>query len=93
LTTARVESGSSFDVVLTVDDTAPGVPTELLTKLFDRLFRVESSRNRAAGGAGLGLSICQNIAEAHGGSLVASASPLGGLRMTLSLPAATAMRP
>ena len=93
LTTTRLGSGSSLRVVLTVDDSAPGVPTELIPKLFDRLFRVESSRNRAAGGAGLGLSICQNIAEAHGGSLVASASPLGGLRMTLSLPAATAQRP
>ncbi|MFN8986133.1 MAG: ATP-binding protein [Burkholderiales bacterium] len=44
-------------------------------------------------GAGLGLSICRNIAEAHSGKLVASASPLGGLRITLSLPAATAMHP
>jgi two-component system sensor histidine kinase BaeS len=71
---------------LVIDDSPPGVATELLPKLFERLFRVEGSRNRAAGGAGLGLAICQNIVEAHGGTLVASASPLGGLRMTLSLP-------
>ena len=93
LTTSRFGSGSSLRVVLTVDDSPPGVPAEHLPKLFDRLFRVESSRNRAAGGAGLGLSICQNIAKAHGGTLVASASPLGGLCMTLSLPAATPMQP
>jgi two-component system sensor histidine kinase BaeS len=93
LTTSCLGSGSSSSVVLTVDDSAPGVQTELLPKIFDRLFRVEGSRNRAAGGAGLGLSICRNIAEAHSGKLVASASPLGGLRITLSLPAATAMHP
>jgi two-component system, OmpR family, sensor histidine kinase BaeS len=57
-----------------------------LPKLFDRLFRVETSRNRADGGAGLGLAICKNIAEAHGGTITASASPLGGLRITLTLP-------
>lgn len=93
LTTSCLGSGSSSSVVLTVDDSAPGVQTELLPRIFDRLFRVEGSRNRAAGGAGLGLSICRNIAEAHGGKLVASASPLGGLRITLSLPAATGMHP
>ncbi len=79
--------------MLTVDDSAPGVQTELRPKMFDRLFRVEGSRNRAAGGASLGLSICRNIAEAHGGKLVASASPLGGLCITSSLPAATGMHP
>ena len=72
-----------------VDDTPPGVPHELLPKLFERLFRVETSRNRAAGGAGLGLAICKNIAEAHGGTIAASASPLGGLRISVSLPAAS----
>ncbi len=70
-----------------VDDTPPGVARELRTKLFDRLFRVESSRNRAAGGAGLGLAICRNIAVAHGGRIEATASPLGGLRITVTLPA------
>jgi two-component system sensor histidine kinase BaeS len=54
--------------------------------LFDRFFRAESSRSRARGGSGLGLAICRAIAEAHGGSLTAEASPLGGLAMILSLP-------
>ncbi|MFT4048145.1 MAG: ATP-binding protein, partial [Solimonas sp.] len=44
-------------------------------------------RNRASGGSGLGLAICRNIAEAHGGSIAAAASPLGGLRVTIELPA------
>jgi two-component system sensor histidine kinase BaeS len=80
----REGTGGWVDVV--IDDSPPGVRAELMPKLFDRLFRVESSRNRAAGGAGLGLAICKNIAEAHGGTIAATASPLGGVRMTLSLP-------
>jgi two-component system, OmpR family, sensor histidine kinase BaeS len=72
--------------IIYIDDSAPGVPTAALPKLFDRLFRVESSRNRADGGAGLGLAICKNIAVAHGGAITASSSPLGGLRITLTLP-------
>jgi two-component system, OmpR family, sensor histidine kinase BaeS len=79
----------SGSVIMHIDDSPPGVPTQLLPKLFDRLFRVESSRSRAAGGAGLGLAICMNIAKAHDGSLTASASSLGGLRITLTLPLAT----
>ncbi|MBL8517389.1 MAG: HAMP domain-containing protein [Betaproteobacteria bacterium] len=77
-------------LVITVDDTAPGVPPQALPRLFDRLYRVESSRNRAAGGSGLGLSIARSIAEAHQGELAASHSALGGLRMTLTLPAEAA---
>ena len=69
-----------------IDDSPPGVAPEHLPKLFDRLFRVEASRNRAEGGAGLGLSICKSIMEAHGGSIEAAPSPLGGLRIILSFP-------
>ncbi|MCB1838343.1 MAG: two-component sensor histidine kinase, partial [Alcanivoracaceae bacterium] len=65
---------------------APGVSDDQLPQLFDYLYRVDSSRNRASGGAGLGLAICQRIAEGHGGSLQASSSALGGLRITLTLP-------
>lgn len=73
------------EAIVHIDDSAPGVPTDALPKLFDRLFRVEASRNRAQGGAGLGLAICKNIAEAHGGSIAAEASPMGGLRIVLKL--------
>ncbi len=67
-------------------DSAPGVAPEHLPRLFDRLYRVEPSRSREHGGAGLGLTICRNIAEAHGGSLSARPSPLGGLWIRLTLP-------
>ncbi|MDZ4185893.1 MAG: ATP-binding protein [Desulfuromonadales bacterium] len=67
-------------------DSAPTVPAADLERLFERLYRVESSRNRETGGAGLGLAICRNIAAAHQGTLIAHPSPLGGLCLTLTLP-------
>ncbi len=73
-------------VQVTVDDTPPGVASEHLPKLFDRLYRAEPSRARASGGAGLGLSICKNIVSAHGGSIEAVASPMGGLQVRVRLP-------
>jgi len=69
-------------------DSAPGVRTEELELLFDRLFRVDSSRNRALGGAGLGLAICKNIVEAHEGSISALPSPKGGVLIRIELPLA-----
>ncbi len=67
-------------------DSAPGVDEADLPLLFERFFRGETSRGRASGGSGLGLAICHSIAEAHGGTLEARPSPLGGLWLRLSLP-------
>jgi len=67
-------------------DSGPGVPEGDLDKLFDRLYRVDSSRNREMGGAGLGLSICRSIVEAHAGTIAAFPSPLGGLWVKIELP-------
>lgn len=69
-----------------IEDSAPGVAPDQLDKIFDRLYRLDSSRNRATGGAGLGLSICKNIVEAHKGSIRALQSELGGIHITISLP-------
>lgn len=74
------------DAVITLCDSAPGVPPAALPHLFERLYRVEDSRNRASGGAGLGLAICQAIAAAHNATLEARPSPLGGLCIELRLP-------
>jgi two-component system sensor histidine kinase BaeS len=67
-------------------DSAPGVPDAALTHIFERFYRVEASRNRATGGAGLGLAICHNIVTAHQGRILAGHSPLGGLRVSVELP-------
>lgn len=71
---------------ISFEDSAPGVPDEALPRLFERLYRVESSRNRATGGAGIGLSICHNVVQAHGGRITAESTPLGGLKITTTLP-------
>jgi two-component system sensor histidine kinase BaeS len=72
--------------VLHFDDSEPGVPQEMLPQIFERFFRVESSRSRTYGGAGLGLPICKNIIELHRGSIEAFPSPLGGIRIEIRLP-------
>ena len=74
--------------VIDFADSAPGVPEEELDRLFDRLYRVESSRSRSTGGAGLGLAICKNIVEAHDGTISAHSSPLGGVTIRVVLPMA-----
>jgi two-component system sensor histidine kinase BaeS len=62
------------------------VPAAQLPQLFDPLFRADAARARQHGGSGLGLAICEAIARAHGGQLAVSASLLGGLCITLTLP-------
>jgi len=82
---ARREGGR---IAIDFEDSAPGVPGDALPRLFERFYRVEASRSRANGGAGLGLAIVRSVVEAHGGTIEAGASPLGGLRVTISLPEA-----
>jgi two-component system sensor histidine kinase BaeS len=71
-------------------DSTPGVPEHTLGRLFDRLFRVETSRSRHSGGSGLGLSICKAIVDAHGGSIQAMGSDANGLLIRVTLPLAPA---
>lgn len=77
---------SAEEILLHIDDSAPGVADAKLPFLFDRLFRIETSRSRSTGGAGLGLSLCKTIVEAHQGTILARPSPLGGLRVEVRLP-------
>ena len=72
--------------LLDLQDTPPGVEEGKLERLFERLYRVESSRHRGAGGAGLGLAICKNIVEAHAGQIEARPSPMGGVWIRVRLP-------
>lgn len=75
-------------LIIRIEDSGPGVPPVCLEKIFDRLYRLDSSRNRKQGGSGLGLSICKTIASAHGGDITATLTKKGGLRITIQLPMA-----
>lgn len=79
-------------LMLIFQDTPPSVPDEAISKLFDRLYRVEQSRNRELGGAGLGLAISQAIVHAHGGSIRAFHSEFGGLGIEVLLPMSVSNR-
>ena len=76
-------------LVIAFQDSGPGVDSNELPRLFERLYRVDSSRNRRTGGAGLGLSICKNIVEAHEGTISAKSSPMGGLWINIEFPCET----
>ena len=87
----RVTAGWSINgtqVELWVRDTGAGIAPEHLPHIFDRFYRVDKARSRAEGGAGLGLSICRWIAEAHGGSISVESAPGQGSTFTVRLPRA-----
>ncbi len=71
---------------LHISDSAPGASKDECERMFERLYRMEASRNRNSGGSGLGLAICRNIIEAHGGQITAQPGPDGGLMITTTLP-------
>lgn len=80
------EDASSVRIV--VEDNGPGIPDAQLEEVFEPFTRLESSRNRATGGIGLGLSIARSVVQAHGGRLTLDNRAEGGLRATISLPKA-----
>ncbi len=74
--------------VLTVDDDGPGIPAVDRERVFDRFVRLDDGRDRDSGGSGLGLAIVRGVAHRHGGTVTATATPLGGARFEVRLPAA-----
>jgi signal transduction histidine kinase len=76
------------EVVLRVEDEGPGIPEDKLEHITEPFVRGESSRSRATGGAGLGLTLARAVAEERGGSLVLTNRPEGGLVAELRLPRA-----
>lgn len=76
-------------LTISFEDTGPGVPPEAIGRLFDRLYRVDTSRSRELGGSGLGLAICKQIVEAHGGTIQAANASSGGLLIRIELPLAS----
>jgi heavy metal sensor kinase len=85
LVTVTVEQNSRH-AILRVADTGIGIAAEHLPHLFERFYRVDPSRSRAAGKTGLGLSICQWIVQAHGGKIAVESQPKVGTTFTVSLP-------
>ena len=73
-----------------VSDTGVGIPAEALPRVFDRFFRVDSSRSQSSGGTGLGLAIVRSIALLHGGNVEISSQPGQGTRVTLHMPVSSA---
>ena len=71
---------------LVISDSGIGIPPESVPKIFDRFYRVDKSRSRAAGGVGLGLSIVRAIVEGHKGKIEVSSEVNKGTTFTILLP-------
>jgi len=79
-------SGGDTECLLTVEDDGIGIPAEDLPRIFDRFYRVDKMRSRAAGGTGLGLSIVSDTVRRRGGSIEARAREGGGSVFLVRLP-------
>ena len=85
---AEVRLGAAHDngtYTITVADSGPGIPSDDLTRVFERFYRVDKSRSRP-GGTGLGLAIVKHLVELHGGEAIAENRPEGGALFTIKLP-------
>jgi signal transduction histidine kinase len=90
-TDVSLRRGPAGHVTLQVQDSGAGIAAEHVAHVFDRFYRADSSRSRATGGAGLGLSILRQIVMAHGGTVAVESDGLDrGSRFIVSLPSADA---
>ncbi len=88
---ARVElSARGRWLLVVVDDRGPGIPADQREAVLEPFVRLDPSRNRATGGAGLGLTIAKKVVETHHGRLVLSDAPNSGARVIIALPAFSA---
>jgi signal transduction histidine kinase len=76
-------------VEVAVADTGPGIAAEHIARVFERFYRVDTSRSREEGGTGIGLAIARSVVEAHGGRIWAASQPGKGSVFTFELPVAT----
>ncbi len=83
--TVKIQA-SGDQAFVAVTDTGIGIASEHLPHVFDRFYRVDSSRSAETEGTGLGLAICRSIAESHAGRLEIVSTPGIGTRVTLTIP-------
>ncbi|MBO0766687.1 MAG: hypothetical protein J2P50_19135, partial [Hyphomicrobiaceae bacterium] len=84
---ARISADVEGDqLIVLIDDKGPGISLAEREMVFEPFVRLEQSRSRATGGAGLGLAIARNVAETHGGLLTLQEAPGGGTRAVVTLP-------
>ena len=88
--TVTVSAGQprSGAVQLAVEDTGRGIPADVIPRVFDQFYRVDKSRTRSTGGAGIGLTIVRKLVEAHGGTVRVESKPGEGAKFVVTLPAA-----
>lgn len=79
-------SPAAREITVAVSDRGPGIPQDDMERVFTPFYRVERSRNRATGGAGLGLTSARNVIHAHGGDIRLHGRPGGGLVAEVVLP-------
>lgn len=82
----RAQPDQEAAIIIEVADTGPGIPAEHLPYVFERFYRVEKTRGRRQGGAGLGLSLVRSIVEAHNGQITVVSSPGHGSTFAIRLP-------
>ena len=73
-------------IILFVDDNGPGIPASKRKLILEPFTRMEPSRARRTGGAGLGLAIVRQLVEVHDGQIAISEAPIGGARVSVRLP-------
>ena len=86
--TVSVGQSTPGAVELAVEDNGRGIPADVLPRVFDQFYRVDKSRSRSTGGAGIGLTIVRKLVEAHGGTVRAESKPGEGARFVVTLPSA-----
>jgi two-component system, OmpR family, sensor kinase len=82
-------SRNGTNAIVAVADEGPGMDEDVAAHVFERFYRADGARTRSAGGSGLGLSIVESIARAHGGSATVSSAPGEGARFEIKLPLTT----